>query len=387
MTSLRLAWRYLAYHRVRTAILVLCIALVAALPIAVQVLIGRYQESLVVRADSTPLVVGAPGSRFDLLLHSLYFRGAPARDLSYADSERIAGTRLANAVPLVIRDTARGFPVVGTTLDYYPFRGLVVADGTLPQRLGDAVLGARVAEELGLGAGDRILSDSGRLYDIGATYPLRMRVAGVLAPAGGPDDRAVFVGARTAWVIQGIGHGHESLGADADPALVLRREDGTVTANAAVREYNEISDDNIESFHFHGDGDAWPVTAVVVVPPDARSATILKARLEADPALEPIVPRRVLDETFDIVFRAKRFFDANTILVTASTALFLALVVALSWKIRERERETLSKIGAGRFIIVRWTLFELGIILVLGAGLAAVAVAAGVAWVGVRWGL
>jgi len=387
MAALRLAWRSLAYHRVRTAILVLSVALVGALPLAVQVLIARYQDDLVRRADSTPLVVGAPGSRFDLLLCSLYFRGEPARALSLADSERIGASGLAMAIPLSVQGTARGAPLVGTTLDYFSFRGLVPAAGTLPQLLGDAVLGAEVARELGLGPEGRLLTDTGRLYDIGSTYPLRLRIAGVLARSGGPDDGAVFVDLRTAWVAAGIGHGHEELGRDADPALVLRQGDGSVTANAAVREYTEITPENIASFHFHGGSEAWPVTAVVVVPPDARSGTILKARLAADETLQPIVPRAVLDETFEIVFRVKRFFDANTVLVTASTGLLLALVAALGWKIRERERETLFKIGAGRAIIARIAAFELALVVAAGAGLAAGAVLGIVAWLGSRAGL
>lgn len=386
MAAFRLAWRYLAYHKARTAILILCVALVGALPLAVQVLIARYEDDLVRRADSTPLVVGAPGSRFDLLLHALYFRGAPAHALSLADSERIAAQGLGAAIPIAIQGTARGAPVVGTTLDYFAFRGLVPAAGTLPQILGDAVLGAGIARELDLGPDDRLLTDSGRLYDIGSTYPLRLRIAGVLAPRGGPDDGAVFVDLRTAWVAAGIGHGHEDLGEDADPALVLRQREGSVTANAAVREYTEITPENIASFHFHGGSESWPVTAVVVVPPDARSGTILKARLAADESLQPIVPRTVLDETFEIVFRVKRFFDANTILVTASTALLLALVAALGWKIRERERETLFKIGAGRAIIATIAALELAIVLAAGAVLAAGTVIGTVAWLGSRWG-
>ncbi len=385
--AFRLAWRYLAYHKVRTAILILCIALVGALPLAVQILIARYQESLAARAAETPLVIGAPGSRFDLLLHSLYFRGELGRKLTLLDTEAIAASGLAIAVPLAIEDTARGFPLVGTTLDYFEFRGLHAARGTLPQLLGDAVLGAEAARSLGLSTGDKILSDSGKLYDIGSTYPLRMHVCGVLAPRGTADDLAVFVDLRTAWVVSGLGHGHESIGADTDPALVLTQTDRRVTANAAVREYTEITDANRASFHFHGGGAEWPVTAVIVVPNDAKSGTILKARLEANPALEPIVPTVVLDETLDLVFRVKRFFDANTLLVTVATALFLALIVALGWKIRERERETLFKIGAGRGMIVKLTVIELGIVLVIGGAIAGGAVWIALVVIGTRWGL
>jgi putative ABC transport system permease protein len=81
-----LALRSITHHRVRTLLLVLCIALVAALPLAIQLLMLRHESTITTRATDTPLVVGAPGSRFDLLLHSLYFRTTPARTLSLADA-------------------------------------------------------------------------------------------------------------------------------------------------------------------------------------------------------------------------------------------------------------------------------------------------------------
>ena len=41
------------------------------------------------------------------------------------------------------------------------------------------------------------------LFDLAGVYPLKMHVAGVLEPTGGPDDAAVFVDIRTSWVIEG----------------------------------------------------------------------------------------------------------------------------------------------------------------------------------------
>jgi len=386
MGTFRLAWRYLTYHKIRSTILVLCIALVGALPLAVQVLIARYEVTLTDRAAKTPLAVGAPGSRFDLLLHALYFRGGLERSLSLADAEAIGAQAMGLAIPISLQHTARGYPLVGTTLDYFDYRQLEVESGTLPLLLGDVVLGAEVAKELELAVGGRILSDSGRLYDIGSTYPLRMHVSGVLEPNGTPDDRAVFTDLRTEWVVAGLGHGHEELGEDADPAFVLERDSKTVTANAAVREFNEITPENRDSFHFHGTSDQWPVSAILIVPTDRRAGTILKARMETDPNLQPIVPSLVLDETFDLVFRVKKFFDANTLLVTVATALFLDLAVALGWKIRERERETLHKIGAPRSIIAKLTLIELGIVVFSGGALAVCVVWVTVEVAGSRWG-
>ena len=99
--TLRLALRYLAYHRVRSGLLVLCIALVFLLPIAVNQLLDRYEASMTARAQATPLVVGARGSRYDLVLNTLYFRGRVPTPLSMAAGcsigrgiAKIIGTKL-----------------------------------------------------------------------------------------------------------------------------------------------------------------------------------------------------------------------------------------------------------------------------------------------------
>ena len=71
--ALYLAWRYLAHHRVKTAILVAAIALIAFLPAGLNVLVGESARELTARAEATPLLVGARGSPLSLALRALYF--------------------------------------------------------------------------------------------------------------------------------------------------------------------------------------------------------------------------------------------------------------------------------------------------------------------------
>ena len=47
-----------------------------------------------------------------------------------------------------------------------------------------------------------------------------------------------------------------------------------------------------------------------------------------------LVPKQVISETFDFVFRVKRFFDAQALLVGMATVLLLTTVVLLSLRIR-----------------------------------------------------
>ena len=55
-----------------------------------------------------------------------------------------------------------------------------------------------------------------------------------------------------------------------------------MTANASVVQYNEITAENIDSFHFHGDRSDYPVTAVIAIPPDRKSSSLLQGRYQSD---------------------------------------------------------------------------------------------------------
>ena len=70
---LYLAWRYLAYHRVKSATLLAVTAIIVYLPIALNILVARSAHELNLRAETTPLLVGAKGSPLELVLSSLYF--------------------------------------------------------------------------------------------------------------------------------------------------------------------------------------------------------------------------------------------------------------------------------------------------------------------------
>ena len=131
--------------------------------------------------------------------------------------------------------------------------------------LGEAVLGADVARELQLEVGDYVISSPENVFDLAGVYPLKMPVVGILATAFSPDDQAIFVDTKTSWVIQGLGHGHQDLNSKSATAQVLKKEGDNIVANASVLQYNEITPDNIASFHFHGDRSEQPISAIIPV--------------------------------------------------------------------------------------------------------------------------
>jgi putative ABC transport system permease protein len=366
--AFQLAGRYVLYHRFKSLLMVLCIVLTLLMPIALSILLSSFNRQIVARARSTPLIVGARGSRVDLTMHGLYFQSQAPGTLKYV--ERRTTGDLGLAIPLHIRVTAQKVPVVGTSLDYFEFRGIGLATGAGLVRLGDCVLGSRVAEKLGLQPGDKLITDPENVFAFAGPEPLRMRVGGILAETRTPDDDVIFVDIKTSWVIEGLIHGHMDAGElDAADRLENEQQDDTITAAPSVRPFLEITDENIGSFHFHGSTDEFPITALIVVPNDEKSAALLLGRYQREDAAgqmsEPLV---VVEELMGLVFRVRRFFNANALLVAVSTALLLCLVVLLSIRLRQGEMETMFKIGCGRGTMASLIAAEL-LIVFLVAGL------------------
>jgi putative ABC transport system permease protein len=273
---------------------------------------------------------------------------------------------------------AKGYPVIGTTVDYFRFRGLEISSGGPLGILGECLIGAACADELGLAPGDQLLSDRPNLLDLAGDYPLKMTVAGVLEESGSPDDRGVFVDLKTAWIIQGLGHGHQDLESPEQAENVVREEGQIKALPSKVVPYTEINESNIDSFHFHGDTSDFPVSAIIGVPKNVKSATLLEARYQNnDRGVQFVRPVESIKELMSVLLRVRQFFAVNTILIAASTFLLTMLVLLLSLKLRQSERETMFKIGCRGGTIMALQAMEILLVVVVSAILVFV-----VAWLG-----
>ena len=368
ISSFYIAWHYVVFNRLRTVILVACITLIAFLPAALQLLLDQSQQLLQSRATSSPLLLGARGSALDLVMNSLYFDDEIPEIFGMVAADEVADSGLGYAIPLYIRFQARNHPIVGTTIDYFDFRELNIAQGRLFAILGECVLGADLAESYGLAPGDAIVSSPETLFDLAGVYPLKMTISGILERNHTADDRAVFVDLKTAWVIEGLGHGHEDLGKTGDSSVILKRSSDSVTANAKLFQYSEITEQNMDSFHFHGDASAYPVTAMITVPDDAKAATLLRGRYLDHQHYHLVRPTEVIDGLMENIFRIKSVIDSVIAIVGLATVLAIILVFTLSVRLRQRELDTIFKLGCSRMTAVNLIAAEI-IIIVLFSGI------------------
>ena len=373
---LYLSVNYIRHHRVKLLVLTLAITLVSWLPIAIQSIVDQTARQLSQRAERTPLVIGAPGSPLELSLGSLYFKTKTPEVLPYAEVAAVRATGYARAIPLYYRFRVQGYPLVGTSPDYFDYRGLRLSSGRHAALLGEAVIGAQVARDMQLTVGDHVISSPESVFDLAGVYPLKMPVVGILAPGFSPDDEAVFVDIKTAWVIQGLGHGHQDLNRKEALGQILKREGDNIIANASVRQFNEITPDNLDSFHFHGDNADNPISAIIPVPADKKSAALLLGHyLEERSNVQIVRSQRVIGELLDTLFTVRDYIVVGIAIVALATATVALLVFYLSLRLRKGERFTLARIGASRWQIQALMATEVIFVLLLSAVLSAILIA------------
>jgi putative ABC transport system permease protein len=139
-----------------------------------------------------------------------------------------------------------------------------------------------------------------------------MPVVGILEPAFSPDDNAIFVDIKTSWVIQGLGHGHQDLANKKALGQILKKEGNNLVANASVKQYNEITADNIDSFHFHGENSLRPISAIIPLTTDDKATALLIGRYQQERDDVQIVrSQKVISELLDTVFTVRDYIVAG----------------------------------------------------------------------------
>jgi putative ABC transport system permease protein len=254
-----------------------------------------------------------------------------------------------------------------------PSAELSFAQGNAFAFLGDAVLGANAARRLRLKLGDTLVSQPSERFDLAASTQTRLKVVGILRPSGTADDDVIFTDLKTTWVMAGIGHGHQALDAGAAADLILERSGQQVTANARLPLVADVSADSLGQFHFHGDPNTFPVSAILVDPNDRKSADLLLGRYTADRDAElvALAPIQAVERLLLTTFRLRRLFNAVSVVVGIAALLLMILLFSLSLRMRREEFRTCQRIGARRSVLIAMVLAEVGLLL----GVAAVATA------------
>ncbi len=359
---LRLALASAWNRRLSLGLTLLAVMLAATLLLSVERIREAARDSFAQSVSGSDLIVGARTSPVQLVLYSVFRLGEATNNLDWASYQKIAADpAIAWSVPLSLGDSHRGYPVLGTTADYFTHfhygdrQPLRLADGVVFAGIFEAVLGAEVAQRLGYRVGDRITLSHGDGGLPGMEHDDKpFTVVGILAPTGTPVDRTVHVGLA------------------AIEAIHLDWIGG-----APVPGFN-IGADVVQKF------DLTPksITAFLVGLHQRAEVFRIQRRINqfADEPLLAVMPGVALDQLWQTVGVVERALQAVSWLVLAVGLAGLMATMLAGLDQRRREMAILRSIGAGRRHIFGLLLLESGLVSLLGCllGLAAVSLFAAV---------
>lgn len=196
-------YRSLRQHALSTVVTAASIALASGLLLTVWMVKKESQAAFTQTATSFDAVLGARGSKLQLVLNAIFHLEASPGNIAWADYEAIRRHPLVKAaVPIAVGDNYRGYRLVGTlpdllpTVDFAPGRRLVVQPGgrfIAGPQVKEAVVGSFAAHQLGLKVGDHFHPYHGLDYNPAAEHADDYVVVGLLAPTNTPADRVLWI--------------------------------------------------------------------------------------------------------------------------------------------------------------------------------------------------
>jgi putative ABC transport system permease protein len=375
-----IAWRSAWNRRGTLALVALSIALATLLLLTLERMRTDIRQSFSQSVSGTDLIVGARTGSVQLMLYSVFRVGGATNNIRMASVEAVAKHPAVSwIVPISLGDSHRGYPVLGTTPEYFTRflygdrEALALAQGrafagTL-DGLYEAVLGAEVADALGYRAGQAITLThgsggvAGALASEHADKPFT--VVGVLARTGTPVDRTV----------------HVSL-----PAIEAIHLDW---AGGAPLPGVRIAPEQARKFDL-----APKQVTAALVGLKSRVAVFRVQRFVADYEGEPllaVLPGVALDELWAAVGVGERALLGMSALVALVSLAGLVAVVLAGLNERRRELAVLRAVGAGPRHVLALLAVEGALVTLVGAAAGALAAAMAVAalgpWVQSQFGI
>lgn len=196
-----LIYRSLRQHLLSTLVTAGSIALACGLLLTVWVVKTQSQTVFAQTNSGFDAVLGARGSKLQLVLNAIFHLEASPGNLAAADYEAIRRHPAVKvAIPLAVGDNYQGWRIVGTLgslfdVEYLPGKkyalapgGRWFADGTR-----EAVVGAYAARKLGWKVGTVFKPYHGLAFDPQAQHEEVFTVTGILEPTGTPVDRVIWI--------------------------------------------------------------------------------------------------------------------------------------------------------------------------------------------------
>jgi putative ABC transport system permease protein len=339
-----------------TFLSVFTLALSIALLLGIQQLKSSFKYQTENNLGGIDLVLGAKGSPLQLVLSSILHMDDPTGNIKYSEAKKIAKNRMIKtAVPISYGDNFKGYRIVGTTNEFLSLYDAKINNGKGVDKSLDAVIGATVAEKLGLSVGDTFLSSHGLVENDIDVHDDKFIVVGILEPTYKVIDRLIVTKLESIWDV----HAHH----DHDEESHSEHKD------------DEKHGDNAEEHHDHDEhkdhdheehNENREITSLLISFKTPRALLTLPRRINDQTNMQAALPKFELDKLYSytgIGFKTITWI-AYLILLISGMIIFISLYKMV--KERSFDLALLRTFGASNFQLIKLVTYE-GLMIVLSA--------------------
>lgn len=360
-----------------TFLSVFTLALSIALLLGIQQLKSSFKYQTENNLGGIDLVLGAKGSPLQLVLASILHMDDPTGNIKYSEAKKIAKNRMVKtAVPISYGDNFKGYRIVGTTKEFLSLYDAKISNGKGVDKSLDAVIGATVAEKLGLSIGDTFLSSHGLVENDIDVHDDKFTVVGILEPTYKVIDRLIVTKLESIWDVHAH-HNHE------EESHSKHKYDEKHNDNAEEHhdhdehekhahehhdhDKHENHEEHTDEHHDHEDhNENQEITSLLISFKTPRALLTLPRRINDQTNMQAALPKFELDKLYSytgIGFKTITWI-AYLILLISGMIIFISLYKMV--KERSFDLALLRTFGASNFQLIKLVTYE-GLIIVLSA--------------------
>jgi putative ABC transport system permease protein len=203
MNLVYLSYRYVLHKPLQSILHILLFAL----GIGLMLLVFQFSEQVLGQArrnvQGTDLVVGAKGSPLQLILCNIFHVDFPTGNIPLQEADRLAKhPQIEDVLPLALGDSYQGYRLVGTTMHALEWYGAKIEQGSIFKNVNEVVLGAKVAEKLGMTLKDGFHSSHGFSSENADSHEhFHFKVSGILSKTHTVADELIFCEIPAIWKV------------------------------------------------------------------------------------------------------------------------------------------------------------------------------------------
>lgn len=393
MSLLRLAIKNILHRKLTSTLSILLLA--AGISIMTLLLLTNHQlqQKFNTNVEGIDLVVGAKGSRLQLVLCNVFHIDNPTGNIKQKETQFISKHPFVKAaIPMSLGDSYKNFRIVGTSPQYINHYGGEIHKGRMWEKPLEVVIGSGIKSKTKLKLGSHFAGGHGLGETTHSHDEFEYKVVGILKPTGSVLDNLIITPVESVWVVH-AGHGHESEGSfelktkeeveknNSDTSAVNQELKTVQTTDSTPKETTPEIDQHDHHGHDHGHHhhvsftaeqldsivqtipeESREITSMLVVYANPRAKFTIPGGVNANSAMiaaEPPVELMQLTQLISPGITLLRYM-ALFIVIIAGLSVFIALFNSL--KDRKYEIALLRVMGASRATVFVAVLLE-GILL------------------------